>query len=272
MIRSYLHNRTYSVVIDDEISNPKLLKYGVPQGSILGPMLYLMYTKEIEKIVNEYGLKLHVYADDCSIYMSFTSDDQSSAEDRIKQCLYTLKLWMAKSFLKLNSDKTVVKLFKPNAFTANIESFNLNDENGLIQPSDTAKLLGVTLSQKLNFVEFVQKKIQICNLHLRNLRSVRNCIPHKAKVILVTNLIFSNIDYCNGLLLCSPGYLITKLQRTLNKAIRFVFNIKREEHITPYLFKLHILPLFYRIKFKMSLIAYKMSRNIAPAYLNEKNV
>ena len=177
---------------------------------------------------------------------------------------------MQESFLKLNSDKTQVKVFKPNSLKDDTVSFNINDLEGKIEPSTTVKLLGVTFGPKLNFSEFVDKKIQICNLHLRNLRAVRNSIPYEAKVMLVTNLIFANIDYCNALIICSPKYVVLKLQKIMNKAIRFIFGLKRKEHITPYLFKLHILPVEHRIKFKLGIIAYKITRNMAPAYLTEK--
>ena len=107
-------------------------------------------------------------------------------------------------------------------------------------------------------------------MHLRNLRPISNSLSYESKVILVTNLIFANIDYCNGILICSPKNVITKLQRILNKAVRYIFGIRRRDHITPYLMKLHILPVEYRIKYKVSLIAYKITMEMAPKYLMEK--
>ena len=166
----------------------------------------------------------------------------------------------------------MLKVFKPNTLNKEIVSFNINsNEDKGIEPSETVKLLGVTLGSKLNFLDFVNKKIQSCNFHLRNLRSVQNSLPFNAKVTLVTNMIFANIDYCNALLICSPQYIILKLQRILNKAVRFIFNAKRSVHITPLLYKLHILPVMYRIKYKVSLLAYKIVNKIAPTYLIEKN-
>ena len=101
------------------------------------------------------------------------------------------------------------------------------------------------------------------------MRSIRNALPQHVKVILVTNLIISNLDYCNALLMCAPNYIVLSLQRTLNRAVRFIFNLKRTDHISQYLYKLHILPVKYRIKFKVSLIAYKIVRKTAPEYLQE---
>ena len=155
----------------------------------------------------------------------------------------------------MNPEKTSVKIFKPKSLKGNQISFNINDPNAKIEPSTTVKLLGVTLGPVIDFSEFVSSKIQVCNMHLRNLRAVRDSIPYESKVILVTNLIFANIDFCNGLLICSPKYVVLKLQRILNKAVRFIFGIRRRDHITHYLFKLHILPVEYRIKIKVSLMS-----------------
>lgn len=270
MIKSYLEERTFSVVIGEKQSSLRTLKYGVPQGSVLGPLLYTLYTKPVEDQILQYGLKLHVYADDTCLYMSFDLNEQILTEEKFEECYNNLKLWMNSNFLKLNPEKTSVKIFKPKSLKGNQISFNINDPNAKIEPSTTVKLLGVTLGPVLDFSEFVSNKIQICNMHLRNLRAVRDSIPYESKVILVTNLIFANIDFCNGLLICSPKYVVLKLQRILNKAVRFIFGIRRRDHITHYLFKLHILPVEYRIKFKVSLIAFKIAKKMAPKYLTGK--
>jgi hypothetical protein len=270
LIKSYIENRSFSVVINDEISSPKPLTYGVPQGSVLGPLFYLLYTKEMEKIVESYGLKAHVYADDCQIYFSFEPGHKNDAEAKLKECMNNIKLWMNQSFLKLNPEKTSIKVFTPKSLQNIVTNpFCFDDDGTCVQPSPTVKVLGVTLGAKLDFHDFAAKKIQICNLHLRNLRSIKNAIPQNVKVMLVTNLIISNIDYCNALLMCAPNYIVLSLQRTLNKAVRFIFNLKRTDHISRYLYQLHILPVKYRIKFKVSLIAFKIVRKTAPEYLQE---
>ena len=65
-IESYLKNRTFSVTINNSTSTKKLLKYGVPQGSLLGPLFYILYTKEIESIIKQHGMQCHMYQDQFS--------------------------------------------------------------------------------------------------------------------------------------------------------------------------------------------------------------
>ena len=163
-------------------------------------------------------------------------------------------------------------LLKPSGFVQSHETkpLCLRDGGKIISAENSVKLLGVILEPRMKFFDFVTRKIQKCNFHLSNLRAIRKSIPQDVRIILVTNLICSTLDYCNALLLCSPKFLIAKLQKTLNDGIRFIFDLRRREHISPFLYKLHVLPVEYRIKFKVSLIAFKILNGTAPSYLIDK--
>ena len=131
------------------------------------------------------------------------------------------------------------------------------------------KVLGVTMGTKLEFNEFVTKKIQVCNMHLRNLRNVKEAIPHMVKLQLITQLIFSTLDYCNVLLICAPKYVTNRIQVTMNNGVRFIFGLKRRDHVSEFLFKLHVLPVYFRIRFKSNLIAHKIVTISSPHYIRE---
>ena len=103
----------------------------------------------------------------------------------------------------------------------------------------------------MDFSSFISKKVQVCSFHLRNLAHIRKSLPHTARVILVTNLILSTLDYCNSLLIGATNKDILPLQRVLNRAVRLIFDLKKRDHITPYLFKLHFLPVKFRIQYKV---------------------
>ena len=262
-IHSYLVNRSFMIKIKKEHSTPRDLSFGVPQGSLLGPLFYNLYTKEIENIILQHGLKVHSYADDIQMYTTFKSDGIDKMKLTLKGCLDDVKLWMDNNFLKLNSDKTLVKIFwaDPKAmstFPVRILEYDIKD---------TIKVLGVTINGDLSFMEFIAKKVQTCNFHLRNLWNIRGSLNIKTRTMMVTNLILSTIDYCNILLISCNNKQLRPLKLVINRSIRFIYNINFKEHITPYYKKLHFLPIRQRIQFKACLLGYKIFYRQAPEYL-----
>ena len=268
-IKSYLTDRTFSIKLNKTVSNPKTLTYGVPQGSLLGPIFYILYTKEIETIVKQHGMQVHLYADDCQIYISFKSQYIKQAENKIKACLSNIKKWMDKSFLKLNPNKTNLIIINSKTDPHYRPTFNLKFNNCLVPPSEMVISLGVNISNNLDFSRFISKKVQICSYHLRNLTHIKKSLPLDTRIVLVTNLIFSTIDYCNSLLIGLTDKDLKPLQKIINKAVRFIFDLRKRDHISPFAFKAHFLPIGYRIKFKIGLIAFKIINGMSPDYLSE---
>ena len=168
-------------------------------------------------------------------------------------------------FLKLNGEKTVIKFFRSKRLQIDQPIATFLD----LIPTDPIKSLGVFINGKLKFDDFVASKVKICNLHLRNLYSIRPSLNQATRVLLVTNLILSKIDYCNIILLGSTDRTLYPLKIIINKSIRFILNLQFDEHITPYYKKLHFLPIKQRIKFKACLMAYKILHGKSPAYLRE---
>ncbi len=116
-ITSYLSNRYFPVKINNVISATGSLTFGVPQGSLLGPILFILYTKDLEAIANSFGLTIQLYADDSQLYIAFNplnTLDKDGKLDRIKQCILEIKRWMAHNFMKLNEDKTQFLLLGKN--------------------------------------------------------------------------------------------------------------------------------------------------------------
>ena len=112
--KSYLANRTFSVSIRKTDSSIEIVLYGVPQGSILGPILFILYTKEVSDIVHKYSMQLKLYADDSTLYMKLNPANTSDINfviSTIQSCLCEIKNWMTNNYMKLNEDKTQLIVF-----------------------------------------------------------------------------------------------------------------------------------------------------------------
>jgi hypothetical protein len=265
-LKSYLSDRTFKVVVNGVSSNYCELSIGVPQGSILGPLLFIMYTRDLEKVITMYGFSVHLYADDTQVYFVFDVHSENPDLSAVKKCFIDIKIWMTKNFLKLNDDKT--EFMDIGYYVSPIKSLDLGEFS--FEPVTKAKNLGFVFDHQLNMNDQINAVSQACYLNQRNLRRIGSRLSHDLKVQLVHSNILSIIDYCNAVYGGLTEKYMQKLQKIQNNAVRFIFNIngkKKKEHIMPYLKLLHFLPIRYRIKFKAALLVFKTLNNLAPTYL-----
>ena len=159
--RSYLDGRTYRVQIDDSSSQYVSLWCGVAQGSVLGPIIFTMYTAPMSHIFKTHGVGYHTYADDIQIYVSFNPiihGDEEQSITRLTACLAELRQWMLLHHLKLNDGKTEVIRFvsKHNANRlGDLVSCPVNIGNSTIVPKSRVRNLGVIMDQHLSMIDNV---------------------------------------------------------------------------------------------------------------------
>ena len=110
--KSYLSDRVQCIKIGSILSEAKKLLYGVPQGSVLGPILFSLYTTPLSKVIrNHPGISFQFYADDTQLYVHLTHKNVASALDKLSHCLEDVKRWLCTNKLKLNPDKTEFIVF-----------------------------------------------------------------------------------------------------------------------------------------------------------------
>ena len=146
----YLSQRTQFVNIYEANSTVRDLPVGVPQGSVLGPILYLMYTAPLAKVIRSYGLDYHLYADDIQLYFAFKLVDVDATKSRVENCISAICRWMDPNELELNHDKKEVMLihskYRP---SPSLQSLCVRDES--VAASQSARSLGVIFDEHMSF-------------------------------------------------------------------------------------------------------------------------
>jgi hypothetical protein len=242
LLSSYLTDRSQSVQIDNVKSPPVKLPTGVPQGSVLGPLLFSLYVAPLSQILSEEGVDFHFYADDTQIYISFCTVDCANALNHLSSVLEKVRRWFTANRLSLNPDKTEFIIIGSKQQRAKLtnDSMCVNIGDACIKPSERVRNLGVMFDSELTMKGHVAKICQTSFLYIRMLRRIRNMIDLESAKLVANALVTSRLDYCNSLLYGVNKGLIHRLQLVQNSLARAVVpSCKRYDHVSPVLKQLH---------------------------------
>ena len=215
--KSYLTGRRQRIKLDNCLSSRSDLSFGVPQGSVLGPLFFTLYTTPLSSLVSGHSIPHHLYADDNQLYVSFSSGDSAAALSGLQSCLASVQSWMSTNKLKLNPDKTEFLLIGNERQRSKYLSMFLIELLGVeTYPAKSARNLGVIFDKNFNFNSHISAICISCIYHIRDLRRIRRHLDLDSAKLLANALVSSRL--LSGIAKTD----LTKLQRVLNRLARVV--------------------------------------------------
>ena len=269
--QSYLSSRRQSISVSGITSSPVYLLSGVPQGSVLGPVLYNLYTSPIHDISTRHGIDNHQYADDDQKYIRFrttpTGADQHKAFSSLSACIEETKRWGALNRMKYNDTKTEVLLVFSKYGGAKPINLSLAVGEEKIKPVSSVRSLGVTIDSHLTMDGQIRSICKNAFYHLRRISQLKKFLSKPALAQLIHAFVISRLDYCNSLLAGLSKASLDRLQRVQNAAARLLHGAKKFDSIHPILLDLHWLPIAFRIDYKIAVFTYRCLNGLSPRYL-----
>ena len=267
-LTSYLQARSQRVTINSTTSPSKSLSTGVPQGSVLGPILFTLYMSPLGDLIRENGCHYTCYADDTQLYINIGKDD-TTAITQLTTCLDSIREWMAANMLKLNENKTEILYIQSRFKKPQVSATDINIGGSTVKFSKSVRNLGVIFDEHMTMEAHIAHISKSAYAVIRKISHLRKFLNKSTTEKLVHAFLTSRLDYCNSLLYGVTEKSLNHVQRFQNTAARIITKKRKYDHITPIFISLHWLPVRQRISYKILLITYKILNNLAPPYLSD---
>ncbi|KAI5746491.1 hypothetical protein M8J77_004142 [Diaphorina citri] len=229
--RSYLDQRRQCVKGNGCTSSWLNCSSGVPQGSVLGPLLFSLF---INSITSSITCKCHLYADDLQLYVHFPVAGYLDAVNQMNVNLESLRIWVKNHGILPNPRKfqAIVIGSSPILSQIDLSSGILHFDNVPIPYSDQVKNLGVIMDKHLSWNSHINNISKKCNYSFHSLRILRRILPFGVRKMLCTALIMPIIEYADTVYLNITQELKVKVQRLQNSCVRYVFGLRKYDHVT----------------------------------------
>ena len=264
---SYLSNRTQRVSLNNNLSTPASVKCGVPQGSILGPLLFLIFINDLPLLPQNYVV-VDLFADDTTFYdFQF---DITQLETNLQHALNLLRIWCRQNGMVLNTDKTKVMLITSRQKRLSMHNpvLSLTYSDIDIKMTHADKILGVHVDDNLmwnNHFQHVSKKI---STYLWLLSKIRFYLSVEHRLMFYNAYIKPHFVYCSTVWSNTSTGNINKITKLQRRACKLILSQDYTD-IQEALKRLNLLSFDQAIFLNKAKLMYKVYNNIAPVYLHE---
>lgn len=264
---SYLSGRKQKVKIGEILSEENDIRYGVPQGSILGPLLFLIYINDVVTIFKDLNINCKLFADDIMIY--FSSDNISMIEKVLNESLKRLVKWLNSNQLKINLSKTVFMLIRNRRSKLNNKCIIKLEDNQIKEVVET-KYLGIIID---NFLSFDNNANYVANKFAKKINvlyRLNHNVSNYTTSMIYKSIVAPHIDYCSSLMINYSQQKLDILQKLQNRAMRIILGVNKYTPIKDMLNALNWLSIRQRMIFNTCILIFKMVNGFAPQYLCDR--
>ena len=269
-ITSYLSDRSQKVRTDSD-SSWEVIKNGVPQGSILGPLLFTVLVSDIADAIS--SGKHHSYADDLQLRIKFKLGEATNAFESANTLLTNIEDYSNKNFLKLNTDKSkyIVIGSKQNMKRLAERSIPpLKMDGEVIERKDNLKNLGVIFDENMLWTKHINSLVSKAYGRLKQAYKFKKFLSFDTRFNLCETYVLSLFNYCDALFLSLTASLSAKIQRVQNSCMRYIFGLRKYDHISECYEKKKTMNMENRRKLHSLILMHKINIGDAPEYRSER--
>jgi hypothetical protein len=264
-IKSYLTGRLQQTCVNSAVSDTLVMQCGVPQGSILGPILFILYTADMHRCLQH--CELSAYADDAVLMIDCAPGDVDAKKRDMAIDFGNISCWAAANLMKLNPEKTKYILFSSHYYSSALAKSYIRLEGEDIVATDSLKLLGVVFDRHLTFRKHIGHVSRSVTGFLRTLSANRRRLPRKVKAMLVNAYVVSRLSYCLPVF----GHrieVIDAFQKLQNFGIRVIYGLPKSSSVQLLREHLGWLDIRRLYKYRLALMVHKAIHGCAPKYLD----
>lgn len=258
---SYLSNRQQFVEISHKRSTLMRISCGVPQGSILGPLLFILYVNDLVNATKDCNVIM--FADDTNLF--FSSKNLTDLEKTINRELQNICLWFNLNKLSLNVKKTNFILF---GHSKRKKPMNICINDFKIDRTDKTKFLGVIINQTLTWSDHITVVTHKVNKSIGIISRLSKTLPSPVLVSLYQSLVAPYYDYCNIAWAINNSVLLVHLYKTQKRAVRIITNSSFNSHTKPLFIKLNVLPIMSLNRLRVGCFMFRALHSLLPNYFN----